>query len=154
MTFTEHVANLAKFDIPGVAKSQREAFHIVMQRQGDEALIEGRSGVRSPGFNHSTYFSCFGTEQQLRDLAELLVRKNDTIVRMRPANREVHSGNRPITFRCRVVDPNLRMLVIGSPGASDFDHEITLEDKWDRKVPASQAVVSFAQCLDDLLKDF
>ncbi|MDP9763848.1 hypothetical protein [Deinococcus enclensis] len=154
MSFTEHVVDLAEFNVSGVTPSQQSAFHIVMQRQGDEALIEGRSGIRAEGFNHSIYFSCRGAEQQLRDLADLLKRKDDTLVHLRSANLEIHRSGRPVSFRCKEGDPSLRLLVIGSPGATDSDHEIILKDEWDRKLPASQAVAYFAQRLDDLLKDF
>ncbi|GGO33894.1 hypothetical protein [Deinococcus humi] len=154
MSFSEHVVDLAEFDISGVESGQQSAFHIVMRRQGNEALIEGRSGVRAEGFNHSTYFSCFGTQQQLLNLADLLSRKDGNVVQMRPASPEVHPGNHPITFRCQAGEINLRRLDIESSFATDHVHKITLKDLWDRKLPASQAVEYFAQRLNDLLKDF
>ncbi|GGL93141.1 hypothetical protein GCM10010840_33980 [Deinococcus aerolatus] len=151
MFFTEHVVDLAQFGSSGAASSQQPSSHIVMQRQGDEALIEGQSGEHP---NRSTYFSCFGTEEKLRDLAELLLRKDDTVVLMRSANLQGHSHNRPIKFRCRPGSHSLRLLDIEYSSATDYVHKITLKDLWDRKLPDSQAVEYFARRLNDLLKDF
>lgn len=152
--FSLHTVDLGAFDVDGVAADQKPEFHIVMQRQDGGALIEGRSGQPADGFNHSIFFSCYSTEQQLRDLEDLLKRNDGTVVRMKPANLEIHSGGRPITFRCQPGELNLRLLSIGSSGARDHEHVITLKDHWDRKLPHSQAVMYFAKRLDDLLNDF
>lgn len=150
MTFDEYIADLGEYHISGVPSG----FHIVMQRLGEEARIEGRSDAGAGGLTHLTLFSCFGTKEKLGVLADLLSRNDAKFVLMRSASLQGHSGNPPIKFRCRPGNPDLRLLDIEYPIAADRMRTITLKDSWDRKLPASQAVKCFERRLQDLLKDF